>query len=216
MNGLQVNVGRQGGGAGNSNCGNTARECFSNLDTFVDILKIYPHDLVEDLKVLIEVLDCGDPIDPEAFRTFCDSWLDRFHDPELGLDWHWLSPTMHLLMHHGADIVSLFPCAPGLMSEEGSEANVKYFRHFRSHHASKHSSKNLQQCFLRQHHIADPVIQDILAKPQPGGHKKPLSLKAASLIAPLESYDYLEFEPSKLSTIEESDEDEDCDLDMDI
>ena len=212
MNGLQVNVGRQGGGAGNSNCGNTARTCFANLDVFVDILKIYPYELVEDLGVLIEILNSGDPIDPEEMRAFCNDWLDRFHDPELGLDWHWLNPTIHLLMHHGPDIVAIFPCAPGLMSEEGSEANVKYFRHFRNHHAYKHPSKNLEQCFLRQHHICDPVIQDLLWKPCPGRQKTPLSPKAAKLVAPLESYDYLEESADKLPPIEESDE---SDSDMD-
>ena len=209
--GIEVNVAQQGGGAGNSNCGNTARICFDNLEIFVEILKIYPYDLVEDLRVLIEVLDSGLPVDPEKFRAFCEKWLDRFHDPALGLDWHWLSPTLHLLMHHGADIISIFPCAPGLMHEEGSEANVKFFRHFRTHHASKHPSKNLEQCFKRQQHLADPVIQDLLWKPLPGKKRTPLSPKAQSLLAPPESYDYL-VPNSKLQTIEEEEEsDMECD-----
>ena len=172
----------------------------------MDILKIYPYEMVEDLKVLIEVLDSGLPIDPEKLRAFCQKWLDSFHSS--GLTWHWLSPTMHLLMHHSADIVAVFPVPPGLMNEEGSEANVKYFRHFRSHHASKHGSKNLEQCFLRQQHISDPVIQGLLWKKPPAHQKNPLSSKAKDLLAPEESYDFLE---SKLPTIEEVDEESEMD-----
>ena len=210
--GLEVNVGRQGGGAGNSNCGNTARICFDNLEILVDILKIYPLEIVEGLKVLIELLDSGLPVDPEKMREFCEAWLDAFHSS--GLEWHWLSPTLHLLMHHGPDIVALFPCGAGLMSEEGSEANVKYFRHFRTHHACKHPAKNLEQCFLRQHHISDPVIQDLLWKPCPGQQKTPLSPKAATMVAPLDSYDYLE--PSKLQSIEEESDGSDTESDSNM
>ena len=112
---------------------------------------------------------------------------------------------MHLLLHHGPDIVRIFPCGAGLMSEEPSEAVVKYFRHFRSHHASKHPSKNLEHVFLRQAHLADPVIQNLLWKKLPGQQKTPLSPKAQGLLAPLESYDYLVPNP-RLPTIEEEDE----------
>ena len=179
---------------------------------FVDILKIYPYELVEDLKALIELLDSGYPIDPEKMRKFCDNWLDRFHDPNLGLDWHWLSPSLHLLMHHGPDIVAAFPVPPGLMSEEGSEANVKYFRHFRNHHASKHPSKNLEQCFKRQHHISDPVIQDLLWKKCPGRQKTPLSSKAQSMVDEdaLETYGFLQSN-EKLPATEEMDDCESAD-----
>ena len=85
----------------------------------VDILKIYPRDKVEDLIALIEALDSGLPVDPEKMRELCNAWLDWFHSS--GLEWHWLSPTMHLLLHHGPDIVRIFPCGAGLMSEEPSE-----------------------------------------------------------------------------------------------
>ncbi len=84
---------------GNSNCGQTAKTCFENIDTFTEILRIYPRTLIFKFKILLEALACGQPVDPQKIRDYCESLLDQFHnDPSC--NWNTLTPSVHFLLHH--------------------------------------------------------------------------------------------------------------------
>ena len=191
----------ESGSQGNTNCGDTAKTAFANVDILVEILQIYPRKIVYMLKIMIECLTCGEPIDSQKFRDYCDEWLDLFHN-DRSINWNWMSQSVHFLMHHVDKVIDLFPCAPGLMSEEGSECNVKYFRKTRTQNARQIPSKNLEDCFKRQEHKSDAIIQSLLSPVKRS--KTDLSLDVQALLAPPESYDPLD-EP-------ESDTDPDSDV----
>ena len=95
------------------------------------------------------------------------------------------SPTVHLLIVHGAEIIRNSPVAPGFLSEEGSEHNNKIVRYNREHHARQISIKdNLKDCFVRSSNASDPVIlhmieEQILRK---RSSERPISAEAYELL----------------------------------
>ena len=175
---------------------------FAQLDDFVEILKIYPRKLVSDLKVLLEVLNCGRPIDAQLFGEFTSQWLDEFdQNPEIR--WNQLTPSVHLLMHHGESIINLFPVPPGKMSEEGSEAVVQTFRYVRAHNARQMPNENLGDTYKRQWLMCNPKILSLFKSPKRPKMKTPLSPEAEALLAPPETYDLL---PEESDTEDEDEE----------
>ena len=89
---------------GNSNCGDTAKTCFANISVFSKILRIYPESLIFKLKILMEALACGRPVDPQRIREFCDTILDQFHE-DTNCNWNTLTPTVHFLLHHSDKVI---------------------------------------------------------------------------------------------------------------
>ena len=191
----------ESGSQGNTNCGDTAKTAFANVDILVEILQIYPRKIVYLLKVMIECLTSTEPIDSQKFRELCDEWLDLFHG-DSNINWNWMSQSVHFLVHHADKVFDLFPCAPGLMSEEGSECNVKHFRKTRTNNARQIPSKNLEDCFKRQTHKSDALIQSLSSNPV--RCKTAPSPDVQALLAPPESY-----EPQK--SLDDSDLDSDSD-----
>lgn len=89
--------------------------------------------------------------------------MTTFHLSDLS--WNWLSPTVHMLLHHGVDIIRNTPVAPGLLSEEPSEHSNKKIREIKAHHACKYSIEaNLKDIFNRTAYCSDPVISNYLVK----------------------------------------------------
>ena len=86
----------------------------------------WPEDIVRDLHYLILAVCSTSMLSPEKFDELANSWLDRFHASEFA--WNVLSPSVHLLLHHGADIIRYFNAPIGLFIEEGPEANNKIIR----------------------------------------------------------------------------------------
>ena len=113
------------GQSGNSNDGNTAREAFEKFEIFAQILGV-DEDLVRDLHYLIMAVNSTAPLDPDEFDALAADWLDRFHSS--AISWNVLSPSVHLLLHHGGDFIRYFKAPMGLFSEEGPEANNKIIR----------------------------------------------------------------------------------------
>ena len=78
--------------------GPIAKSAFEHPEALATIFHC-PLDLLEDLLILIQTLDCGDMVDWEKFKASCDNWLDRFHQSPIA--WCWLPPTLHFMLHHG-------------------------------------------------------------------------------------------------------------------
>ena len=160
---LSLNMFHVRPGYGSSNVGNNAKVAFDNWEILADILE-FPVDLVLDLKTLLDALSCGLPIDPVQFKSLTESWLDRFHASDF--KWNWLSPTVHMLMVHGAEIICNTPVACGLLSEEGAEHNNKMIRSYRAHHARQTSVEaNLEDVFKRALYFTDPLVQGHFSRP---------------------------------------------------
>ena len=181
----------------------------------MEILQIYPHKLVYDLKVLIQALNCGKPLDSQKFKEFTQNWLQEFHsNPKI--NWNILTPTMHLLMVHGHRIVELFPVPPGHMSEEGSERNVQTFRRDRAHFARQIPDENLGDCFKRQCQMSYPGTLRLLQSGPKLSKNEPLLPEAENLLAPQETYDLLVLESDDDSeSVLESDSESKSDSDSD-
>ena len=79
---------------------------------------------MEDLDYLIIALCQTNELTPEQFDILAQDWLRRFHGNQ-AMNWHWLSPTVHALLVHGAEMIRFLPAAPGLFNEEAAEANNK-------------------------------------------------------------------------------------------
>ena len=122
------------------------------------------------------------------------------------------SPTVHLLIVHGAEIIRNSPVAPGFLSKEGSEHNNKIVRYNREHHARQISIKdNLKDCFVRSSNASDPVIlhmieEQILRK---RSSERPISAEAYELLKPKNEFDDVPCETdSKISSESENEIDE--------
>ena len=116
------------GKCGNSNDGNTARKAFANPKAFARILsddeKVV--ELVEILADLINTINTTLSLDADAFDALAKQFLDVFYSSSV--EWNILSPSVHLLLIHGADMIRHFRGPIGLYSEEGPEANNKTIR----------------------------------------------------------------------------------------
>ena len=66
------------------------------------------------IKTAIEAMDCPQKISPDKYEAFAKEWLDNFHTS--GWEWSWLSPTVHMLFHHGAQIFRTLPVSPSLLT----------------------------------------------------------------------------------------------------
>ena len=87
---------RQGGGTFID--GNAVRDCFKRPELFARLID-FPVDLIRDFYTLITAIVSGADIKPAEYKALADSWLDRFHNSSH--NWNILSPTLHLILHHG-------------------------------------------------------------------------------------------------------------------
>ena len=83
---------------GRGNNGPLVKRIFAKPEAAASIFHC-PVDLLEDLLLIFQVLDCGEIVDPQAFKSMCDNWLDSFHESDIAFCW--LPPTLHFVLHHG-------------------------------------------------------------------------------------------------------------------
>ena len=91
------------------------------------------------------------------------------------------------MQEHGEDILRALPVDnPGVMSEQGSECNNRWWRHFREFNARKTSvSTSLRDPFVRKAEMADPEILAINAKYVRGDNRRRKRKKVAKVSTPL-------------------------------
>ena len=78
-----------------------------------------------------------------------------------------MSPTLHKILFHGADIIRLIPrtLMMGQLSEEPLEASNKYAKKWALSHARRNDMENNHKdVFKRFCHLSDPVIHSYLYK----------------------------------------------------
>ena len=165
--------------------GPTADRCMSE-SLFADFARItgVPLDLITRFKIMLDAVSCGEPVDPQKFKSAADAWLDKFHgDPNIS--WHWLNVLLHMFFQHGHQIIEELPVAAGLCAEQGSEHANKVVCNDREHHSRQSNvGKNLADVFNRRHYSADPKISAILCKKLMKNHnKKNLSKEVLELLA---------------------------------
>ena len=85
--------------------GRCSRLAFNNPEKFAKLIGM-PEDLIRDYNRLVIALTSTGDLIPEEFEKDANSWLDRFHaNPDIC--WNVLSPTVHLVLHHGRLVLIL-------------------------------------------------------------------------------------------------------------
>lgn len=168
------------GGAGSSNDGNTARRAFKDYEKFAGILGI-DKDLLWRIKIILSVISCNIPIDPNLFDAYCKLTAELY---VAKYSWYPMSPSLHKILIHGADIVrnSLLPL--GMLSEQAAESKNKYYRADRLQHARKTSrTATMADMFNRSIDFSDPVLStQALSRAQVSAHRLPLEKEAIELL----------------------------------
>ena len=112
---------------GPSNTGNTCRRCFQNGQAFAAALEI-PYPFIHQIWIVYMLITSRYPLDYEKFKAQCkklsDMFFEYFKTPEEQMSFYKNVPSFHSVCDH-PDLLLEYPCPPGFMTEEGSEANNK-------------------------------------------------------------------------------------------
>lgn len=90
---------------GSTDDGNTARRLFEKPEIFADIVGVSPR-LIEMTDNIAIALTCTVPISPLKFGEYCKQFKELYAQ-ECG--WFPLSPTIHRIVDHGAQLLELIP-----------------------------------------------------------------------------------------------------------
>ena len=112
---------------GPSNTGNVCRRCFQNAQAFADALEI-PYPFIHQIWIVYMLITSRYPLDYEKFKAECkklsDMFFHYFKTPEEQMSFYKNVPSFHSVCDH-PELLKEYPCPPGFMTEEGSEANNK-------------------------------------------------------------------------------------------
>ena len=152
--------------AGNSNDGNTARAFFNNKKMAAEITGVNL-DLINRFHVILETLSSGHVIDHEKYKEYGIETARLFREK---YPWFNISPTIHKVLLHGAEIIKHANLPIGQLSEEAAESTNKYVRQFRLLYTRKcDRKKTMNDLFCRLLANSDPLIASMRYK-----YKKPL------------------------------------------
>lgn len=120
---------------GNTNDGNTSRRFFENYEISAEITNI-DKELIYRLKVILDTMCCGYKINVEAFQKYCDETAEMY----VALyGFYPMSPTLHKVLRHGAEVIKHAILPIGQLSEEAAEARNKNIRQYRLNYSRKFS-----------------------------------------------------------------------------
>jgi hypothetical protein len=142
--GLIVDVVKQG--SGTTNDGNTARKFFEDPKLTAEITGL-DENLIYSFSVILQVVASGEQINITRFRKYAKDTTSCYVDL---YGWYNMSPTVHKLLIHGADIIENAVLPIGQLSEEAQEARNKDIKRLRECHSRKCSrmcSVYYRRCF---------------------------------------------------------------------
>ncbi|CAH1099302.1 unnamed protein product [Psylliodes chrysocephalus] len=161
--GLLVDVPKAG--FGNTNDGNTSRRFFADPECSSRITGVSVN-LIQRFKVILEVISSGNSIDVDKFEAYTYETAKLYTDL---YDWHPMSPTIHKVLMHGAEVISHAILPIGQLSEEAAEARNKHLRQYRLNFARKFSRVDCNRDVLYRLLLSsDPY----LSNNRPRQHKK--------------------------------------------
>jgi hypothetical protein len=155
-------------GSGTTSDGNTARKAFRNFSVFAEITRV-DEEFIKRLYHILCVINSYEKINVVEFRKYCEETHTVFTSK---YDWFFLSPTVHKILQHGADIIASFLYPIGKFSEEALESCNKLNKMARLNHARKTSrTDTLRDQFNYLLVSSDPMISSILIKTKPNTKK---------------------------------------------
>lgn len=154
-NKLSLIVDKPKPGFGNSNDGNVARKFFQNFKVSSSITNI-DEELIRRIYMILQTISSGFQINTEKFQQYCLDTAQLYVDL---YPWMPMTPTLHKLLIHSAEIVNHALLPIGMLSEEAQEARNKDFKSYRENFARKTSrTDNLTDIVNRLFISSDPII----------------------------------------------------------
>lgn len=173
--GLLVDVPKQG--SGNTNDGNTSRRFFADPTTSSVITGVNL-DLIKRFSIILEVISSGISINVEKFATYTHTTAKLY--VEL-YGWYPMSPTVHKVLTHGAQVISHAILPIGQLSEEAAEARNKNFRQYRIDFSRKFSREECNRDIMNRLLLSsDPYLSSI--RPKSRFKKKMFTKEALDLL----------------------------------
>jgi hypothetical protein len=140
---------------GTSTTGGICRKLLESPERFAQVLNLNA-DLVKRISNIFKLVSCRKNFDIDRYQKYCEETFDLYVS-EYG--WYFMSQTLHKLLIHSHELFRNLPVAPGYLTEEGAEAQNKFYRNFREHHARTTSRKdNIKDVFVRTLLVSDPVL----------------------------------------------------------
>lgn len=154
-NSLKIDVDRPKQGFGTTTDGNCARIAFRNFEVTAKILEVN-EGIVEAFSRLINLIYSKEQVQIEEYKSLsneiCDLWGKYLPNERL-------TPSIHLVLEHGPEILKNLDFRPGLFTEEGLEATHKEIRKTRSRFSRMRSREdNLQDLVKRLFINSHPFI----------------------------------------------------------
>ena len=145
----------KGGGAGNSNTGNTARRAFQEEATFAEITGV-DQDLIHRIHIMLMIINTNEIIDEAKLKAYglktAELWVALY-------GWCYMPVTLHQLFFHAWESIRMSSLPISFFSEQSLESCNKTFKHDREHHARKDSRLHtIEDQFHRQSDRSDLVI----------------------------------------------------------
>ena len=146
---------------GTTSTGNVARSCFQRVDDskkdfFYWIITLIPFEyhipldiIYTNLAVVLRIFNCDELVDIPKFSTLCKDTYQLIIET---FPWASITPTLHKVLAHSAQLVDQFNGGRGMksFSEEGLEACHKHIRRYREQLARKISFEaNIKDIFIR-------------------------------------------------------------------
>lgn len=208
--GLLVDVPKAG--FGNTNDDNTSRRFFADPDTSARITGI-DINLITRFRVILEVISSGMSINIPKFSEYAKNTATMYVQL---YGWCPMTPTIHKVLMHGANVISHAILPIGQLSEKAAEARNKTFRQYRLGFSRKFSREQCNRDILNRLLLtSDPYLSSIRPKHQK--KRKPFSKEALDLMVAIDPpYSYISIVHQELDD-ESSDENlvEDIDQDFD-
>ncbi|XP_036342685.1 uncharacterized protein LOC118751966 [Rhagoletis pomonella] len=208
--GLHVNRPKQSG-SGNMNDGNTARRAFSDVTLFSSILGL-DTDLLHSFHMILIAISCEYEISALKSKQYSEKTYSLYMEK---YPWYPMSPTLHKILIHGAQIIAASVVPLGCLGESASESRNKYYKSDRRSHARQNSrTNNMADVFQRAMGSSDPFLSSIsLNKRQQQNQKKKIPKEVIELLkAPNVEPHSDHLNTSDCSTDTDSDADSLCDI----
>lgn len=145
-------------GKGTTHDGNTARRFFENTALSAEITGIN-EVLISRCATILKVLSCGFAVNADVFKTYA---IDTARLYVSEYNWYPMPTSVHKVLIHGSNVISVALLPIGMLSEEAQEARNNDFRRYREKRCRKTSRQDncqdLLNIFLTS---SDPIISSI-------------------------------------------------------
>lgn len=154
---------------GTSTTGNVARRAFASYEITADILGLDPI-LIKNVGLMLDAVSSHYAINIEEYERLAEETYNIYVTKYGNIP---LSPSLHRLLIHGAEVAKSSIVPGGYLSEEATEAKNKTLRFTRAHNSRQDTREhNLTDVFNRSLEESDEVIKSFGSKRRARFRKK--------------------------------------------